>query len=58
MTEIATASLRDAVDKVIEEHRQRRRPLAIWRDGKVVMLPPEEAKLPREERTPYGRQAP
>jgi hypothetical protein len=58
LSDIATAALRDAVDKVIEEHRQRGRPLAIWRDGQVVMLPPEEAKLLREERASYGNKAP
>jgi len=57
LSDIATSALRDAVDKVIEDHRQRGRPLAIWRDGKVVMLPPEDAKLLREERAPYGDNA-
>ena len=57
LTEKATEAMCAAVDKVIEEHRQRGRPLAIWRDGKVVMLPPEEAKLLREERVPYGDKA-
>ncbi len=58
LSELATVALRAAVDKVIEDHRQRGRPLAIWRDGKVVMLPPEEAKLLREERASYGGKAP
>jgi predicted ABC-type ATPase len=35
-------ALRIAVAEAIEEHRRMRRPIAIWRDGKVVKIPPEE----------------
>ena len=33
-----------AVAEAIEEHRRMRRPIVIWRDGKVVLIPPDEIK--------------
>ena len=53
-TKKATAALRDAVDKVIDEHRARNRPLAVWQDGRVVMLPPNKAMTMREECADYA----
>ena len=50
MARKALAAMQDAIDKVIEDHRRRRMPLAIWRDGKVVFIQPEEALLARERR--------
>lgn len=32
--------------RVILRHRQMSVPLAVWRDGKVVELPPESVELP------------
>ena len=49
----ALAAMQDAIDKVVEDHRRRRMPLAIWQDGKVVLIQPEEALLARERRAPY-----
>ena len=39
-------ALRDVVRKVIIEHRQKRLPLAIWRNGKVVLIPANKVRLP------------
>lgn len=44
LREEALQSLRDAVGKVIQEHKRLGIPLAIWRDGKVVQISPEDAE--------------
>ena len=40
---------RKAVREALLKHKQANNPVAIWRDGKVVLIPPEEI-LP-DERT-------
>jgi hypothetical protein len=40
----ALQALRDAVGKVIAEHKRLGMPLVVWRDGKVVEISPEEAE--------------
>jgi hypothetical protein len=44
MEERALMALKEAVDEVIEEHIREGLPLYIWRDGKVVAVPPEELR--------------
>ena len=48
LTEKAVAAMREAVAAVVEDHRRRGRPLAVWRDGKVVMEMPGGADGVRE----------
>jgi hypothetical protein len=36
LTDKALAAMRSAVEKVVEDHRQRGKPLAVWRNGKAV----------------------
>ncbi len=43
LTQQARHALTDAVAKVVEDHRRRAKPLAVWRDGKAVWLPAAEA---------------
>ncbi len=31
--------MHEAVAKVVDDHRRRHRPLAVWRDGQAVWLP-------------------
>jgi hypothetical protein len=38
----AEMALKAAVKKVIDEHARKGLPIYVWRDGKVVELPPEE----------------
>lgn len=38
-------ALKAAVEKVVVEHAQRGLPIYIWRDGKVVEVPPEELRM-------------
>jgi hypothetical protein len=46
MSEMALQALREAVAKVVEDHRRRGVPLAVWRDGKAVWIPADEAVAP------------
>lgn len=39
---MAEKALREAVAGAIAEHKLRGHPIIIWRDGKVVSIPPEE----------------
>ena len=49
LEERALMALQAAVEKVFEDHIQEGLPLSIWRDGKVVAVPPEELRtLPRQ----------
>lgn len=48
LEERALMALKEAVDEVIEDRIREGLPLYIWRDGKVVAVPPEELRtLPR-----------
>ena len=44
----ALLALKEAVRKVIISHRRDNRPLAIWRNGKVVQISASRIKLPRK----------
>jgi hypothetical protein len=39
-------ALKEAVAEAIAEHKRRGNPIAIWRDGKVVVIPAEEIVVP------------
>ena len=41
----AEMALKAAVEKVIVEHARQGLPIYIWRDGKVVEVPPEELRV-------------
>ena len=51
--EKACQALDEAVAGVVESHRRDGRKLAVWRDGKVAWISPEEAREVREEPAPY-----
>jgi hypothetical protein len=42
--ERAEMAMKAAMEKAIEEHIREGLPLYIWRDGKVVAIPPEELR--------------
>ncbi len=44
----AEKALRAAVDKLVEQHVRDRRPIYVWRDGKVVDILPEELQARSE----------
>lgn len=37
-----TSALRQAVRKALLEHKRAGNPVPVWRDGKVVWIPPDE----------------
>jgi hypothetical protein len=49
----AMRALADAVAKVVEDHRRRAKPLAVWRDGKAVWIPATEAAALHETPVAY-----
>ena len=49
----AWAAMQEAVAKVVEEHRRDGRPLAIWRNGKAVLVRPETLTVVRESAARY-----
>jgi hypothetical protein len=53
LTEKAMRALTEAVAEVVEDHRRRGKPLAVWRDGKAVWIPATEADALHETTTPY-----
>jgi hypothetical protein len=42
----AEMALKEAVADTIAEHKRMGRSIAVWRDGKVVTIPPEEIVIP------------
>lgn len=49
LLERAEVAMKAAMERVIEEHIREGLPLYIWRDGKVVAVPPEELRtVPRQ----------
>lgn len=52
LVEKAEIALRQAVAGVIRDHRRLGEPLAIWRDGRVVLVSPDQLVL-REEPVEY-----
>ena len=54
VTDPALRALRAAVAKVVEDHRQRGKPLAVWRNGKAVWMSAEAAGVLKETPPAYG----
>ena len=49
LLERAEMAMKAAMERVIEDHIREGLPLYIWRDGKVVAVPPEELRtLPQQ----------
>ena len=44
------AALRVAVRRALRDHTRAGNPIAVWRDGRVVWLPPEEIPVSRYDR--------
>jgi len=49
----AEMALKEAVADAIADHKRQGHPIAVWRDGKAVLIPPEEIVLPKS--TKRGR---
>jgi len=48
LTELALAAMKTAVARVVRDHRRRGAPMPVWRDGKVVLVPPDQPMVVRE----------
>ncbi len=53
LTQKSLQALTEAVAEVVEDHRRRARPLAVWRDGKAVWVPATQPGALRETHIPY-----
>ena len=53
MTRMALKALREAVAEVVEEHRREGRPLAVWRNGKAVLVSLKEKVVLHESTAKY-----
>jgi hypothetical protein len=53
LTQKAMRALTEAVAEVVEDHRRRGRPLAVWRGGKAIWVSATEAAALDETATPY-----
>ncbi len=48
LSQRAEMAMKDAVEKVIEDHIRSGRPIHIWRDGKVVEVSADELRAQRD----------
>jgi len=53
MTRNALTALQEAVAQVVAEHRRDGRPLAIWQDGKAMLVAPGKPAVVRETPATY-----
>ncbi len=52
---IGEKALKAAVAEIVAEHKKTNKPLAIWHNGKAVMMPPDKVAVGvREKRAKYG----
>ena len=42
----AERAMKEAVAEALAEHKRRGNPIAVWRNGKAVWIPPEEIVVP------------
>jgi hypothetical protein len=57
---VAEMALKEAAAEAISEHKRIGRPIVVWRDGRVVKIPPEEtvaslSRPPDEDGSDYGK---
>jgi hypothetical protein len=57
LTDKALTAMRDAVAKVVEDHRQRGKPMAVWRNGKAVWMLVDAASALNETSRAYRTKA-
>jgi hypothetical protein len=53
MTRKALTALKSAVAKVVEQHRREGRPIAVWKNGKAVLVSPGKPAVVRETPANY-----
>ena len=57
LTDRVTAALQNAVRALVDDHRRRGLPLAVWRDGKAVLEVPGPALQVREDGEEYSSES-
>ena len=50
LDKMAVQAMRDALVKVIADNRRRRMPLALWRAGKVMLVPASKVRLTKSSK--------
>jgi predicted RNA methylase len=48
-------AIKAGIAKAIAEHKRAGRSIAVWKDGKVVIIPPEAIRVPRARRSGIKR---
>lgn len=48
LTDRISEALRRAARQALLEHKREGLPIVIWRDGRVVWVPPQEIEMPEE----------
>lgn len=52
---VGERALRAAVAEVVAEHKKTRKPLAVWHNGKAVLMSPDKAvSVVKESHAKYG----
>jgi hypothetical protein len=46
LAKLAEEALKKAVAEAIAEHKRNGHPIAVWRDGNVVIVPPDQIVVP------------
>jgi hypothetical protein len=46
LEKLAEEALKEAVAEAIAEHKRAGHPIAVWRNGKVVIVPPDQIVVP------------
>jgi hypothetical protein len=54
LTQKAVEAMNVAIQGVVDDHRRRNQPLAVWKDGKVVLVHPGSAMVVHETPVKYG----
>lgn len=55
LTQKAVEAMNVAIQGVVDDHRRRNQPLAVWKDGKVVLVHPDSVMAVREVSEKYGK---
>ena len=53
--DLLLTAMGEAVQETVREHKLLGLPIVIWRDGKVVWVPPEEIELESERNDANGK---
>lgn len=49
---LAEVALKQAVAEAIADHKRSNNPIAVWRQGRVILIPPEDIVVPKVPKYP------